>query len=102
VRALAATVLTFEAMVVFFASLVAMRLSDLSPATALTLGGVLALACLVVAGLLRYRWGYALGWVLQALIIASGFVVPAMFFLGAIFALLWVWALRAGSRLQPR
>jgi hypothetical protein len=101
VRALAATVLTFEAIVVFFASLVAMRLSDLSEGTALTLGGALAVACLLVAGLLRYRWGYTVGWVLQGLIVASGFVVPAMFFLGAVFALLWVAAIRTGRRLQP-
>jgi len=35
------------------------------------------------------------------LIVASGFVVPAMFFLGAVFALLWVAAIRTGRRLQP-
>ena len=99
---LAATVLVFEALVVFFGSLVAMRLSSLAPGTALALGGGLALACLVTAGLLRFHWAYALGWVLQVLIIASGFVVPTMFFLGTVFALIWVWALRTGRRLQPR
>jgi hypothetical protein len=101
-RALAATVLVFESLVVFFGSLVAMRLSDLYPGTALALGGAVAVACLVVAGLLRFSWGYVLGWALQVLIVASGFVVPAMFFLGAVFALLWIWALRAGRRLEPR
>lgn len=32
-----------------------------------------------------------LGWALQIALIASGFVVPSMFFLGVIFAALW-WA----------
>ena len=32
-----------------------------------------------------------LGWALQIALIASGFVVPTMFFLGAVFAGLW-WA----------
>jgi len=102
VRAVAATVLTFEALVVFFASLVAMRLTDVGPGTALGLGGALAVACLVVAGLLRHRCAYALGWLLQVVIIATGFVVPTMFFLGTVFAALWVAALRTGRRLQPR
>lgn len=35
--------------------------------------------------------GVQLGWVLQLALIAAGFVVPTMFFLGAVFAALW-WA----------
>jgi hypothetical protein len=100
-RRLAATVLTFEALVVFFASLVAAQLSNLSPTAALGGGGALALSCLVVAGLLRFgRVAYGLGSALQLAVIATGLVVPVMFFLGAVFAALWVAALRVGSRLQ--
>ena len=60
----------------------------------------LALACLLVAGLLRRPWGYALGSALQVGVVATGFLVPAMFFLGAVFAVLWVVALRAGARIE--
>jgi len=35
--------------------------------------------------------------VLQVLAIACGFAVPTMFFVGAVFALLWVAALRVGD-----
>ena len=49
---------------------------------ALAVGLGLAVACLVVAGLLRGEWAYALGWVLQVGAIALGVVVPLMFFLG--------------------
>jgi len=99
VRAIAATVLVFEAMVVFFASLVASQLSDLSLGVVLAGGAALALVLLIVAGLLRFRWAYWLGSALQVVLVATGFVVPAMFFMGAVFAALWVAALRIGSRL---
>ena len=65
-RTLAAATLSLEAFVVFFAGLVAKDTSSLSTGAALGLFAGLALACLLVAGLLRRRWGYAAGWVLQA------------------------------------
>jgi hypothetical protein len=102
-RRLAAMLLTFEALVVVFAALVASQLSGLGQGAALTAGGLLAVACLVVAGLLRFRWGYWLGSFLQIVLMATGFIVPAMFFLGAVFAALWVVALRMGARFRaPR
>jgi hypothetical protein len=99
-RRLAATVLGFEALVVVFAALVASQLSGLGMGPALASGAVLAVACLVVAGLLRFRWAYWLGSFLQLVLVATGFVVPAMFFLGAVFAVLWVVVLRMGARLE--
>ncbi len=99
-RRLAASVLAFEAFVVFFATLVAANLSLVMPGVAWTGGGLFALGCLLLCGLLRFRWAYALGWVLQAALIALGFVVPVMFFLGALFAMLWVLALRVGARVD--
>ena len=54
--------------------------------------------CLVVAGLAVAALGLPAGWVLQGLILLSGFVVPAMFFIGGLFALLWVVGLRVGRR----
>ncbi|WP_088317162.1 DUF4233 domain-containing protein [Kineosporia sp. R_H_3] len=107
-RALAASVLGLESFVVLFAGLVAFglaRRSDGAAATggdtrALVVCAVLALACLLGSGLLRRPWGYVLGSVLQAAVLATGFWVPAMFFLGAVFAALWVTALRVGARIE--
>jgi hypothetical protein len=100
VRTLAATVLAFEALVVLFASLVASQLSGLSRGVALGGGAALAAACVLVAALLRFRWAYWLGSGMQIILIATGFVVPAMFFMGAVFAALWVAALRVGARFE--
>jgi hypothetical protein len=98
-RRLAASVLTFEALVVCFAIAVAIQVSDVRPALALPVGLALALACLLTCGLLRSRVGYAVGSVLQVVVMAAGFVVPAMFVLGALFAGLWVTAVVLGRRI---
>jgi Protein of unknown function (DUF4233) len=97
-RVIAASVLFFEALVVALAIPVAITLSGTDPWTAGVVGGLLALACLAVAGMLRRPYGYRLGWVLQGLVVATGLVVPAMFFLGALFAVLWGVGLQVGRR----
>ena len=58
------------------------------------------MACLLLAGMLRSEWAYGAGWVVQVAAIALGFVVPLMFFLGAIFALLWGTAYFLGRKIE--
>lgn len=98
VRAIAASILVFEAVIVVLAIPVAISLGDVDATAAGVVGGALVVLCLLTAGLLRYPWGYALGWVVQGLLVASGFVVTAMFVLGALFAVLWFAGLRVGRR----
>src|ERR1700754_1658405 len=90
-RMLCASTLIGEFFVIGFASLVAMQMSDLSAGTIWTVGGVAMLLCLLLCGMLGRPGGVQLGWALQAALVASGFVVTSMFFLGACFAGLW-WA----------
>lgn len=102
VRRLAASVLISEAFVVFFAVLAAVRLSpDRTRAVVIT-GVVLASTAIALSGLLRHRWAYLAGWLLQVVLIATGFAIPLMFVLGLIFAVLWAAAIRVGSRLVDR
>ena len=97
-RRLCSVVLAFEGFVVFFGSLVASRESDrVSSGQALAVGGALALACVLATGSLRSRHGIALGWAVQVLVLATGLVVPAMFFMALLFGALWVSALRIGA-----
>jgi hypothetical protein len=100
VRTLGASVLVSEALVVFFAVLVAKDLSGVDGSVVWAVGGGVALGCVLVAGLLGHPWAYVAGSVLQVLVVATGFAVPAMFFLGAVFAGLWVLALVLGRRVQ--
>lgn len=97
-RGIAAAILVFEGLVVFFATLVARTLSDVDHATLWTVGATLAVACVLTAGLLGRPWGYAVGTVLQVAVVAAGLVVPAMFFLGLVFAGLWGLAIYLGRR----
>ena len=97
---MAATTLAAEAFVLFFAGLVAKDLSTLSFGAALGISGALAVACLVAAGSLRGRGGYLLGSLLQVGIIGFGFWLHSMFFVGGLFAVLWVVSLVLGTRME--
>ncbi|MFI0454414.1 DUF4233 domain-containing protein [Actinomadura sp. 6N118] len=104
-RRLLATVLTCEAIVIALAIPVAVSVLDVDGALAGLVCGGLAVACLLLAGLLRFPWAVAAGSGLQVLIIATGFMVPTMFFLGALFGLLWVtsiWLGRKAESVQAR
>jgi uncharacterized protein DUF4233 len=100
VRGILAAVLVFEGLVVFFATLVALDLSDVSDTTLWTVGSLFALACFLLAGFLRRPWAIAVGGSLQVALVATGVVVPVMFFLGTLFAALWFFAIYLGRRVE--
>jgi len=101
---LTAVLLLLEAFLVFFATLVAVTLlpgsTGPSSGAVWAVGLALALVCLVAAGLTRRPGGLAVGAVLQGVLVATGFVVPAMFVVGAGFVLLWLWLVRVGRRID--
>ncbi len=102
-RRLAASVLVFEGLVVVFAIPVAVVVQNAEPVPVVAGAAALIVGSFVIAGLLRYRWAYVAGTLLQVLLIASGVVVSVMYFLGAVFAALWIAALWLGSRTyEPR
>ncbi|PWI09602.1 DUF4233 domain-containing protein [Streptomyces sp. NWU339] len=90
-RTLCASTLISEVLVIGFAGLVAMKDPDLSVATVWTVCGVAMFLCVALCGMITRPGGLTLGWALQFALLASGFFVPTMFFLGALFAVLW-WA----------
>ncbi|MGW0606343.1 DUF4233 domain-containing protein [Streptomyces sp. NPDC002644] len=90
-RTLCASTLIGEFFVIAFAGLVAMKDPDLSMTTVWTVCGIGMLLSVLLCGVITRPGGVVLGWILQAALIASGFVVPMMFGLGVAFAALW-WA----------
>lgn len=88
-RGMCSAVLFLEAITLGLSTPVMIAVSDVSPAVALPVGLGLALLSIVASGLLRSEWAYGLGWAIQGAAIVLGFLVTTMFFLGAIFALLW-------------
>lgn len=97
-RSFAAMVLVGEVLVVGFAALVAKDLSDVDGATLAWVTGGVAVACLLAAGALRSPVGYAVGWLVQLLLVLSGVWVPLMFVLGLLFAGIWAVAVVLGGR----
>ncbi|RNL87341.1 DUF4233 domain-containing protein [Halostreptopolyspora alba] len=97
-RTLCAVVLAFEAIVIGLAVPVAIQLGGHPPATAGVVWGGLAAAALLLAAVQRFRWAHYAGWVLQALFLTSGFLVPGLAVLGVVFAGLWVAATVVGRR----
>jgi hypothetical protein len=71
---------------------------DLPDTRGLIFGGAIALLALLSAGMLRRKIGWILGWIVQILMVAYGFVVFTMFFLGALFLGLWVAAIVVGRK----
>jgi hypothetical protein len=96
----AAMTLALESLVVFFATLVASRLSSLEPTVVWVGGSGLALACLLSAAFARRRRGLVVGSLVQVLVLGTGVLVPAMFVLGGIFVAMWVWLLLVGRRID--
>jgi hypothetical protein len=95
-------VLALEAFLVFFVTLVVFGLRELDPATAFG-GGLALIAALAVTGrLLRYPWGVWIGWALQAVLLASGFLVPLMFFIAACFIGIWVFCFVRGRQIDQQ
>jgi hypothetical protein len=99
-RSLASIVFGFETIVVLLAALVIFGLDALPAWLALGGGAALSLAMVAVIALLRFSWSYAVGWVLQAIMVAAGFLNPAMFFVGAMFAAMWAYCMIAGTRID--
>lgn len=95
-----AAVLGLEAVVLGLTTPIMVVIAGVGLATALAVGLGLALACVLVAGMLRREWAYLVGWAIQVAAVALGFVVPLMFFLGAVFGALWATADLLGQRIE--
>jgi hypothetical protein len=102
VKRLCATVLIMEAVVLGLSIPVAVQIDHLAPHAAGLTGGVAAVAAVVLAALARRLLRVTLvgGSLLQVFVIASGAVVPAMYFLGGIFAALWTIGIWLGYRVE--
>ena len=101
-RQLCGTVLAMEAIVIGLAIPVAIVLEHARHGLAGGVGGGLAVGALLLSGVVGrpgMGWTLVAGTVLQALVIAAGVVVPAMYALGAIFAALWITGIWLARRL---
>jgi hypothetical protein len=101
-KRLCMTVLIMEAVVIGLAIPVAIQIDHLAPRSAGIAGGVAVAAAVVLAGLTRRVLRAALvgGTLLQVYVIVAGVFVPAMYFLGAVFAALWMTGIFLGRYVE--
>jgi hypothetical protein len=102
VKRLCATVLIMEAVVVVLAIPVAVHIDHLTTHSAAVTGGIAAIAAVIFAATARPLLRVTLvgGSLLQVFVIAAGSVVPVMYFLGGIFAALWIIGIWLGHRYE--
>ncbi len=99
-RNMCSAMLTMQAIVLGLATPVLITVQGVDATLALILGLGLALACLIATAFLRFEWGYWLGHAIQIASIALGFLLPVMFFIGGMFAALWLGAFFLGRRIE--
>ncbi|MFE7227148.1 DUF4233 domain-containing protein [Nocardioides sp. NPDC057577] len=99
-RGMCAAIISMEGLAVALAAPVMISIGGVSAGLALPLGLGFFVACIVVAGMLRRPWAYWVGWALQVVAIGMGFLIPIMFVVGAIFAVLWGMADILGRKIE--
>jgi hypothetical protein len=103
-RRLIGVVIGTQGLVVFFGALVARALAAAeslhTSSSFLLIGSLLAVLCILDAGLLRRPWGITVGWALQIATLASAFIVPVMLVVGLLFGALWLTALVQGRNMD--
>ncbi|WP_424449528.1 DUF4233 domain-containing protein [Microbacterium arborescens] len=105
-ESLGSVVLGFESIVVFLGGLTVYGLDVLPAGIAdwwgVVAGSLLAVVMIVTAGLLRHRWGIALGWALQLILALGVFLVPALGIVALVFGGMYAYATIKGAALDRR
>jgi hypothetical protein len=101
-ESLLSIVLLLEAIVLFFVALVLFGLKTLSPGLAFGGAAAFIVLILIAIGLLRWRVGVVLGWIVQVLLIALGVLNPVMYVVGVGFAAFWTWCFVQALRIDRK
>lgn len=99
-RIMCASVLGFQSIVFGLSTPVMIAVEGVSTPVALSLGLGLAVAAIIVAGLLRFEWAYYLGFAIQVASFALALIVPLMIVLSVVFGALWTTAYVLGRKIE--
>lgn len=94
------SILAFEAIVFGLAIAGMIQVDNVPVPVAVTAASIGIVLALTAAALLRSPVGYPLGWLTQLVAIGMGLLTPWMFWVGGVFALLWVVGFVLGRRLE--
>lgn len=99
-ESLLSIVLLLEAILIFFVMLVAYGLRVLPVGIVFGGGAALIVLLLLDGRVVGRQWGLAVGWALQVVLVLLGILLPLMYFIGAVFLLLWLYCYLAGRRID--
>jgi len=99
-ESLLSIVLVLEAISLFFVVLVVFGRQLLPAGVAWGAGIAAIVLVLLVSRVQRTRWGVVLGGLVQAGLVALGFLDPVMFAVAAVFLSLWAYCLVKGTQLD--
>lgn len=97
---LLSVVLLLEAILVFFVTLTVYGMRALDTVPAFVSGALLMVVLLATTQLIRYRWGMWLAWALQVVLLATGLLLPAMYFVSAVFIAMFVYCYIRGGQID--
>jgi hypothetical protein len=83
-------VLALEAVLVFFVTLTVFGLHAVPPLAAFGGGALLVLLLALTTRIVRYPWGVWVGWVFQALLLATGVLLPVLYIVAGLFVAMWI------------
>ncbi len=92
--------LSIEVIVIFIAGLTAHGLKTAPTAHVWVTTGVVAALCVLALGLARFPVGIGFAAVVQVLLVLAGIFIPAMWFLGGIFAIIWIVGVVLGNKID--
>ena len=105
-ESLATIVLGFESIIAFLGGLVIYGLKALpepiAPWWGIVAGSVVAVLMVLTTRVVRFRWGIALGWVLQLVVALGAILVPALALVALIFGGMYAYATIKGAALDRR
>jgi uncharacterized protein DUF4233 len=93
VRGVGAGTLVIEAVVMLMAIVPLVKLKGANVGASVTVVVTLAVVCLVLAGLLRYRWAWYAGMAVQVGLLLAGLLNVALGVLGLVFGAVWIYVL---------
>jgi len=101
-ESLLSIVLLLEAILLFFVTLVLFGLKTVSPALAFGGGAAFVVVILITIALMRWPIGIAIGFAIQAGLVALGLLNPVMYVVGAGFAAFWIWCFVRGRQIDRK
>jgi hypothetical protein len=99
-RGMCSAILFLEAIALGLVTPVMITVADVSAGLAVLIGVGLCVLCILLSGMLKRPWAYWVAHIVQVAAVALGFVVPMMFLVGGLFAVLWFTAYWLGTKIE--